>query len=373
MIELNELELLGRKKNLFKDDLSSLNPELKRLIKGKSFLIIGGAGTIGQSVTREIFKFSPDLIHVVDISENNLVELVRDLRSTFSNSKIDFKTFALDVNSQEFDSFIKIHRKYNFVVNLSALKHVRSEKDPFTLSRLIDVNIFNSIKLARISKEINADKYFCVSTDKAANPTNMMGSSKKIMESFLIRESKDLKISFARFANVAFSDGSLLYGFNQRFEKKQPLSAPRDIRRYFLSKEESGILCLLSLIFGKNREIFFPKLTNHLKEINFSDIAKNFIFSKGFEPFECSSEAEAIDSAKELIKKNKYPCYFFNSDTSGEKEIEEFFTKNEKISFDRFKSIGVIKNPSKVDDSALENLENSIMKWRKKKFGIKKL
>ena len=226
------LKLIGRTSPLFDEDISSRKTELEALVSSSRFLVIGGAGSIGQAVTREIFKRNPLALHVVDISENNMVELVRDIRSTLGYIDGDFRTFAIDCGSNEFQALMNASEGYDFVLNLSALKHVRSEKDPFTLMRLIEVNILNTIKTVQMAKLQSAKKYFCVSTDKAANPVNMMGASKRIMEMFLMRESESIEISTARFANVAFSDGSLLHGFNQRFAKRQPITAPSDVRRY---------------------------------------------------------------------------------------------------------------------------------------------
>jgi len=226
----------------------------------------------------------------VDISENNMVELVRDIRSSFGYIDGDFHTFALDIGSLEYDAFIKADGEYDYVLNLSALKHVRSEKDPFTLMRMIDTNIFNTDKTIKQSYENGTKKYFCVSTDKAANPVNMMGASKRIMEMFVHRNSLDIDVSMARFANVAFSDGSLLHGFNQRLEKRQPIVAPNDIKRYFVTPQESGELCLMSCIFGENRDIFFPKLSENLHLISFADIAVKYLKEKGYEPYLCKDE-----------------------------------------------------------------------------------
>lgn len=217
------LSLIGRQKELFATDIVAKEVEIKRIIESSSFLVLGGAGSIGQAVTKEIFKRSPKKLHVVDISENNMVEFVRDIRSSLGYIKGDFQTFALDIGSVEYDAFINSDGQYDYVLNLSALKHVRSEKDPFTLMRMINVNIFNTEKTMRQSIAMGAKKYFCVSTDKAANPVNMMGASKRIMEMFLMRGSEEINISTARFANVAFSDGSLLHGFNQRLQKNNPL------------------------------------------------------------------------------------------------------------------------------------------------------
>ena len=252
------LKLIGRHEVLFDFDVVHHNDYLESEISNARFLVIGGAGTIGQAVVQEIFKRDPKALHIVDISENNMVELVRDLRSTIGYGNGEFKTFALDCGSVEFEALVQNEGPYDYVFNLSALKHVRSEKDPYTLMRMIMVNVFNTVKTLRMAKEMGAKKYFCVSTDKAANPVNMMGASKRIMEMFLMRESLTQDISMARFANVAFSDGSLLHGFNQRFTKKQPFAAPNDVRRYFVTPQESGELCLLSGLLGNNRDIFFP-------------------------------------------------------------------------------------------------------------------
>ena len=245
---MDYLNLIGRKNNLFISDLDYLDKDLNLVVKKSSFLVIGGAGSIGQAVSKEIFSRNPSLLHIVDISENNLVELVRDIRSSFGYISGEFKTFAIDCGSEEFELLMN-NNEYDYILNLSALKHVRSEKDQYTLMRMTMVNIFNTLKTIELTRSKNLKKYFCVSTDKAANPANMMGASKRIMEMFLIRESDKTKISMARFANVAFSDGSLLHGFNQRLAKNQPIAAPNDIKRYFITPQESGQLCLLSCIF----------------------------------------------------------------------------------------------------------------------------
>ncbi|MDA0849362.1 MAG: UDP-N-acetylglucosamine 4,6-dehydratase [Verrucomicrobia bacterium] len=346
---------MGRSRPLFDDDIFDQNEKLKDLVQKSRFLVIGGAGSIGQAVTREIFKRNPLSLHVVDISENNMVELVRDIRSALGYINGEFKTFAIDCGSIEFEALMRSSKTYDYVLNLSALKHVRSEKDPFTLMRLIEVNVLNTIKTIKMAEAQGTKKYFCVSTDKAANPVNMMGASKRIMEMFLMRESETIEISTARFANVAFSDGSLLHGFNQRFAKRQPISAPNDVRRYFVTPQESGELCLMSCLLGENRDIFFPKLSEDLDLITFSDIAERFVINLGFEPFHCSSEQEARDRSEELIKSKLWPCYFFQTDTSGEKDFEEFFTAGERLDMSRFDNLGVIKNESIYDSTQLDN------------------
>ena len=368
----NILYFIGRSNPLFADDINEYSAQLESIVESSSFLVIGGAGSIGQAVTKEIFKRNPKKLHVVDISENNLTELVRDIRSSFGYIKGDFKTFALDIGSTEYDAFIKSDGKYDYILNLSALKHVRSEEDPFTLMRMIDVNIFNTDKTIRQSIENGTKKYFCVSTDKAANPINMMGASKRIMEMFLMRRSLDINISTARFANVAFSDGSLLHGFNQRIEKMQPIAAPSDIKRYLVTPQESGELCLMSCIFGENRDIFFPKLSESLHLISFADIAIKYLNDKGFEPYLCETEDEARELIKTLPEQGKWPCLFTNSDTTGEKDFEEFYTDKEALDMDRFENLGVIKNEPEYDENQLNNFEETIsqlkssMSWDKK-------
>jgi FlaA1/EpsC-like NDP-sugar epimerase len=361
---MNVLELVGRDRPLFDADVQRHEEELSALVSSSRFLVIGGAGSIGQAVAREIFKRKPLALHVVDISENNMVELVRDIRSTLGYIEGDFRTFAIDCGSREFEALLAAGPGYDYVLNLSALKHVRSEKDPFTLMRLIEVNILNTISTIAQAKGGGARKYFCVSTDKAANPVNMMGASKRIMEMFLMRASLELPISTARFANVAFSDGSLLHGFNQRFAKGQPIAAPNDVRRYFVTPQESGELCLSSCLLGGNRDIFFPKLSEQLDLTRFSDIAVRFLEELGFEAFECTSEEEARARAPELIPARKWPCFFFASDTTGEKDFEEFFTDAETLDMERFRNIGVIKNAADFDQSRLEHFLATVARIR---------
>lgn len=354
------LSLIGREKELFSNDIKMHEKKLSEIVSNNRFLVVGAAGSIGQAVTKEIFKRNPQKLHAVDISENNMVELVRDIRSSFGYIEGDFQTFALDIGSIEYDAFIKADGEYDYVLNLSALKHVRSEKDPFTLMRMIDVNIFNTEKTLLQSAAKGVKKYFCVSTDKAANPVNMMGASKRIMEMFLMRRSADISISTARFANVAFSDGSLLHGFNQRIQKRQPIVAPKDIKRYFVTPQESGELCLMSCIFGENRDIFFPKLSEALHLISFSDIAIKYLKQLGYEPYLCDSEDEARELVQTLPEQGKWPCLFTNSDTTGEKDFEEFFTEKEILDMERFDNLGVIKNEAIFDAELVTSFEKSI-------------
>lgn len=362
---MNEvLRLIGRDQPLFHQDLANHETQLKDAVAGGRFLVLGGAGSIGQAVTKEIFKRHPAKLHVVDVSENNLVELVRDLRSSLGYISGDFQTFALDIGSVEYAAFIKADGQYDYVLNLSALKHVRSEKDPFTLMRMIDVNILNTMETVKQSIDSPAQKYFCVSTDKAANPVNMMGASKRIMELFLARHSDVIPISTARFANVAFSDGSLLHSFNQRIDKRQPIVAPSDVRRYFVTAQESGELCLMSCLLGENQDIFFPKLSSNLHLITFSDIAVRYLESKGLTPVLCQSEDEAREKVDELVKTRSWPCLFTPSDTTGEKDFEEFYTGVETLDMERFSTIGIVKNLPTCSDEKLARFERAVRQMR---------
>ena len=337
------LNLVGRNSELFSQDIRQFETLLLNAVSTSSFLVLGGAGSIGQAVSKEIFKRNPKKLHIVDISENNMVELVRDIRSSYGYMSGDFQTFALDIGSIEYDAFMKMDGKYDYVLNLSALKHVRSEKDPYTLMRMIDVN-------------------------KAANPVNMMGASKRIMEMFLMRRSNDICISTARFANVAFSDGSLLHGFNQRIQKRQPIVAPKDIKRYFVTPQESGELCLMSCIFGENRDIFFPKLSEKLHLITFADIAVKYLGNLGYEPYLCKTEDEARRLVNSLPKTGKWPCLFTDSDTTGEKDFEEFFTDQETIDMERFTNVGIIKNDMLFEPTLVTLFENEINRLKNSGF-----
>ena len=366
----NILPLIGRTKPLFVEDLGKIEVQISDIVKNGRFLVIGGAGTIGSAICRELFARDPKVLHVVDISENNMVELVRDIRSSKGYGSGEFATFAIDCGSDIFRAFIKEQKEriggYDYVFNTSALKHVRSEKDPYTLMRMIDTNIFNTDSTMLLAKECGAKKYFCVSTDKAANPVNMMGASKRIMEHYLNRRSLEMPVSTARFANVAFSDGSLLYGFNRRLEKEQPIAAPNDVRRYFVTPKEAGELCILSCLTGENRDIYFPKLDEELNLVTFSDIAVKYLNSLGYEPVECATEDEARARVRELKALHKYPVYFFKSDTTGEKDFEEFYMDGENLDMEKFTSIGIVKKAAEYKEEDLEYFTSAIRAMRDK-------
>lgn len=364
---MNVMQIVGRTRPLFDTDVAARETELREHITGSRILVIGGAGTIGQAVVRELFKRDPRALHVVDISENNLVEVVRDIRSTLGYGSGDFQTVPVDAGSRYFDAFVESQASYDYICNLSALKHVRSEKDPYTLMRMLEVNVFNTVKTARMAAQQGAKKYFAVSTDKAANPVNLMGGSKRIMEKFLHRESANVDVSMARFANVAFSDGSLLHGFTQRIMKHQPISAPNDVKRYFVTPKESGELCMMSAIFGENLDIFFPDQAGELELTRFSDIAIRFLEQAGYEAVQCETEDEARERVLELIPRKKWPVYFFGSDTTGEKAFEEFFMGNETLDLDIFNGIGVIKNQPYFDEALLDQFDSEITAIRSSK------
>ena len=364
-------KIINRSSHLFSSDIENYDETLSHIICKSRFLVIGGAGSIGKAVTIELFSRNPKLLHVVDLSENNLVELVRVIRSDHGYIDGEFRTFAIDSAGMEFGALIADGPDYDYVINLSAMKHVRSEKDPYSLMRMLKVNILNTLTAYKSANAMGAKKYFCVSTDKAANPVNLMGASKKIMELCLSDICSDTPVSMARFANVAFSDGSLLHGFTQRLLQRQPITAPSDISRYFITPKESGELCLLSIILGENEEIFYPKERQDFKLTYFSSIVENFLKYHGYEMQLCTSEQEARDLSHKIIDTGKWPVYLFESDTTGEKPYEEFFTSDEVRDLNRFSSVGVIKGAAQTSTKNCEEFLSTIdgllrqQKWSK--------
>ena len=315
---------------------------LNKEIKNSNLLIIGGAGTIGSNYIKQILKFKPSKIVVVDNNENGLTELTRDLRSSnLLDYKPDYITYPVNLLSDTFDR-IFLKNKYDLVANFSAHKHVRSEKDKISIEALIKNNVFGAIKLLKLCSRKPPKYFFSVSTDKAANPVNIMGASKSLMEKLILSKKSHFKVTTARFANVAFSNGSLLDGFLYRLKKKQPLSCPSDIKRFFVTPEQSGQICLLATFLGNSGNIFFPKLDFYKDQIYFKDIALSFLKENRFEPVLVSSEKEAKEFDIEL-NPGKYPIYFFQTDTSGEKSYEEFYTEDEDFNIDQYDSLGFIK------------------------------
>lgn len=346
-----------RPSSMFKPDIEANKDELKRRIRGKSVLVIGGAGSIGSSFIKAILLFEPATLVVVDTNENALAELTRDLRSTKGMYvPDDYIPYPMDFASPAFEKMFRNRKGFDIVGNFSAHKHVRSEKDIYSIEALLQNNVLHAKRLLDLLSEYPPEEYFCVSTDKAANPVNIMGASKRIMEDVIFSYSDKFPVKTARFANVAFSNGSLPAGFLARIQKLQPLSAPSDVRRYFVSPEESGQICLLSCILGENRAIFFPKLAE-AQMMTFDAIGTELLKAHGYEVLECGSDEEAIDRAENLKSgSNQYPVHYAVSDTSGEKPFEEFVTDTETVDMDRFGSLGVITGKQISDISRVETL-----------------
>lgn len=346
-----------RSYSMFFGDIEKNHEQLLKKIEGKTVLVIGGAGSIGSSFIKAILPFRPKSLVVVDTNENALAELTRDLRSTKGMYvPKDYIPYPMDFSSQTFKKMFRKRGGFDIVGNFSAHKHVRSEKDIYSVEALLQNNVLHAKSLLDLLTEYPPEEYFCVSTDKAANPVNIMGASKRIMEDVIFSYSDKFPVKTARFANVAFSNGSLPAGFLARLSKLQPISAPYDVRRFFVSPEESGQICLLSCLLGKNREIFFPKL-KEAQMMTFDRIAVDLLHENGFEIMECSSDQEAINESENLKSgSTQYPVYFSISDTSGEKAFEEFVTESEKTDMDRFDSLGVIIEKSLPDNDRIELL-----------------
>jgi FlaA1/EpsC-like NDP-sugar epimerase len=348
--------ITGRKESLLKDDLLAWHDKIYRAVYGKSVLVIGGAGTIGSSYIKALLRYKPSKLVVADINENGLTELVRDCRSRNDISLPgDFKSYPVNFGDKVFEKIFLQEAPFDIVANFAAHKHVRSEKDVFSIEAMIENNVLKAKELLDLLLRFPPEHFFCVSTDKAANPVNIMGASKKLMEEVILAYSKQLKITTARFANVAFSNGSLLAGFVERVMKQQPLSCPSDVKRFFVSPQESGEICLSACLLGESGDIFFPKLNPHDDLISFADIAVKFLKQLGFETDYCNSEHEAREKAINR-ERNKYPVYFFESDTSGEKLYEEFYTDGEELVMDKFQSLGIIKNAPRREKEELDSI-----------------
>jgi len=352
-----------REKSMFLGDIEKNKDILKSKIADKTVLVIGGAGSIGSSFIRAILPFKPASLVVVDINENALAELTRDLRSTKGMYvPKEYITYPMDFSSEVFRKMFINRNGFDIVANFSAHKHVRSEKDIYSVEALIKNNVLHAKLLLDLLVEYPPEEYFCVSTDKAANPVNIMGASKRIMEDVIFAYSDKFPVKTARFANVAFSNGSLPAGFLARMQKLQPLSAPSDVTRYFVSPEESGQICMLSCMLGDNREIFFPKLRTE-QMMSFDEIARKLLEVHGYEVLLCDSDEEAIDKAEDLKNgSEKYPVHFDVSDTSGEKEYEEFFTDEEDVAMERFSSLGVVINKTIPDTDKIDTLFEKLNK-----------
>lgn len=348
--------ITGRKESLLARDLEQHRDALTREIAVKKVLVIGGAGTIGSSFIKALIRYQPAKLVVIDINENGLTELVRDCRSSKDLSlPADFKTYPINFGDAVFPKIFRKEGPFDIVANFAAHKHVRSEKDAFSIEAMIENNVLKAKQLLDLLLAHPPSHFFCVSTDKAANPVNIMGASKKLMEEVILAYSNELNITTARFANVAFSNGSLLIGFLDRMMKQQPLSCPADVKRFFVSPRESGEICLMACVLGKSGDIFFPKLDAEKDLVNFADIVPPFLASFGLQPHVCSSEAAARALAAEPIT-TEYPVYFFTSDTSGEKLYEEFYTDEEELDLQSFEQLGVIKNAPRRSKEELNRI-----------------
>ncbi len=349
--------VIQRSESMFLQDIVVSEDILENKIAGKSLLVVGGAGSIGSSFIKAILPFHPSALVVVDINENALAELTRDLRSTKGMYvPKDYIPYPVDFSSPVFRKIFRSRKGFDIVANFSAHKHVRSEKDIYSIEALLRNNVIHAKQLLELLSEHPPQTYFCVSTDKAANPANIMGASKRIMEDLIFSYSDRFPVKTARFANVAFSNGSLPAGFLSRMQKLQPLSAPFDVRRYFVSPQESGQICMLACMLGANREVFFPKL-EEARMMTFDRIATALLEEMGYIPLKCASEAEAIEKAEDLkAGGNLYPVYFSASDTSGEKAYEEFYTDREQVDLERFSSLGVIIDKGIPDKGRVDDL-----------------
>lgn len=358
-------KILGRSNSFLNLDIEKNYTAISDVLKEQRILVIGAAGSIGGAFVRELAGFSLSGLHLIDLSENNLAEVVRDLRSSGTLLPEDFQTFSIDYSGVEMQALLQ-NTEYDYILNFSAMKHVRSERDPYTLMRMIDVNVLGNVRLLEMLKNSKRLKrVFSVSSDKAVNPANLMGASKAFMERIFLNFSDEISFSSARFANVAFSDGSLLHAFRHRLEKQQPISAPQDVKRYFITHKEAGQLCLLGCFLGKNKEIFYPNFKSDKEMMSFADIARVFLREQGYEPKECKSDEEAL----ELMQKRKpedtwWPCHFSGSDTSGEKMYEEFVHTEEEYDEKRYAYVGVVTRPITADANKLSQALNRLNEMR---------
>lgn len=366
MIDLNQFiknNITFRPVSMFASDIEANKSKLSEEVSGKSLLVIGGAGSIGSSFIRAILPFKPSKLVVIDLNENGLAELTRDLRSTDGMHVPDeYRTYTLNFADPIFERILREEKGFDIVANFSAHKHVRSEKDKYSVQALIENNDIKAKHLLDLLAEFPPKHFFCVSTDKAANPVNIMGASKRIMEDMIMAYSSIFKVTTARFANVAFSNGSLPDGWMQRIMKHQPLAAPNDVKRYFVSPEESGQICMLACILGNNGEIFFPKL-GEKQMLTFSSICDSFIKTLGFKKKEFKTEEDAKKYAANLPSDSKeYPIVYFKSDTTGEKAYEEFYIPGENLNMSRFESLGVIEDVKKRPISEIDSFFNDMEK-----------
>jgi FlaA1/EpsC-like NDP-sugar epimerase len=366
-------EITGRKENLFQDDLIKHKSEIASRVNNKSVLVIGGAGSIGSQFIQQLLHFKIKRLYVIDVSENGLAELVRDVRSSDYESLPEIKTYPIDFSSDIFKKIWRNEGPFDIVANFAAHKHVRSEKDEYAIEAMFKNNFINAYKLLKLLDENPPESFFCVSTDKATNPVSIMGATKKIMEDIIFSYKNKFKITTARFANVAFSNGSLLNSYINRYEKKQPIVCPKDINRYFVTPVESGTLCLLACVLGKTGETFVPQLSAENDLIPMRKTVGAFFDALEKDVDYCSNEQEAKEKATLLQqgKQEKYPVYLFDTNTSGEKAYEEFFSEDDEIIYNRFSMINVIKpdlngqaSPQKILKGANDLFDQHVTKER---------
>lgn len=364
MFNLNKFigeHVIHRAESMFASDIAANSATLSAEIKDKKVCVIGGAGSIGSSFIKAVLRFEPKSVVVIDLNENGLAELVRDVRSTDSLFVPDeFRCYTLNFADPIFERIFREEKGFDIVANFSAHKHVRSEKDRYSVQALIENNDIKAKRLMDLLCVYPPRHFFCVSTDKAANPVNIMGASKRIMEDLVMAYNERFKVTTARFANVAFSNGSLPDGWLHRLQKKQPLAAPSDVRRYFVSPEESGQICMLACILGNGGEVFFPKLGED-QMLTFSEICDNFVEAEGFSKVECASDPEAKQYAARMgYDSVRYPVVYFKSDTTGEKAYEEFFVPGEKIAMDRFSALGVVEKSEHRQMAEIDGFFNEL-------------
>lgn len=357
--------VLGRESSLFADAVTQRQDELKEIIGGRRVLVIGAGGSIGAAFVKVLAPYRPSALHLVDLSENSLVALVRDLHAEQLVPPAEFATYAVGFDEIEFFSYLRVSPRFDYVLNFAAMKHVRSERDPFTAMRLLRTNVLANHDLLESLGVGVLSRYFCVSSDKAVNPASLMGASKAFMERLCLNHAEKQSFSSARFANVAFSEGSLLQGFCRRMERGQPLAAPNDVRRYFISHTEAGQLCLLACFLGANREIFTPSLFAAHDLKTFSEIAEMILEEHGYRPLLCDSAQEALTRARQYpAPGTAWPCYFSPSDTSGEKPFEEFHASDEPVDASRYPNIGVVTRPRTSSPSTIATAVDQLKRWR---------
>ena len=352
-------QVTKRPESLLKADFEKYADRMHAAIDGKRMLVIGGAGTIGSNYVKAALRsFSPAAMYVVDIDENQLTELTRELRSAPASGGSslrlyrvpdEYVTEPVDLGSKLFEKFFKAHGPFDVVANFAARKHVRAERDVHSIEAMCETNVFMAKKLLDLLLENPPEAFFCVSTDKAANPVNVMGATKKLMEETIMAYAGRLPIKTARFANVAFSNGSLPVGWLNRIAKKQPLSCPLGIRRFFVSPVESGELCLAASVLADSGDIVYPKLDEARDMITFDSFLPAMLETMGYGLRACASTDEALAAMRELnasgaASSRAYPVEFFGSDTDGEKAFEEFFTNADDKDETRFVNLGVVKN-----------------------------